>query len=145
MEAKQAASVPTPTTGNPPTIDTPPLIELVEHLSRDLQQLAKNEAALAKHELLEGFTAAKRDAVGLALGAAALAGGALALLSAAILALALVVPAWLAALVVGAVASGVGALLLLTGKARLARLHWRPEHTLQNLRRDAEAIKRAAT
>ncbi|HVY25135.1 MAG TPA: phage holin family protein [Polyangiaceae bacterium] len=137
--------MPTPTTGTPPTIDTPPLTELVEHLSRDLQQLAKDEAALAKHELVKGLNAAKQDAIALALGAAALAGGAMALLLAAILALALVVPVWLAALLVGAVTSGAGALLLLNGKAKLARLHLKPEHALESLRRDAEAIKRAAT
>jgi len=137
--------VPTPTTGTPPRVNTPPLTEIVQHISRDFQELAKTEAALAKHELSEGLNAAKREAAALALGAAALAGGALALLSAAILALALIMPAWLAALIVGATVSGVGVVLLLTGKSKLARLHLTPDNTLEGLRRDAEAIKRAAT
>jgi membrane glycosyltransferase len=143
MEPNRAASPTLPKTDTSPA--TPPLTELVEHLGRDLQQLAKSEAALAKHELLEGLTAAKRDAAALVLGASTLAAGGLALLSSAILALALVMPAWLAALIVGAVASGMGGLLVLTGKAKLARLHVAPEHAFESLRRDAKAIKRAAT
>lgn len=123
--------------------ESQPLAELIGRLSNDLRLLAKEETALAKRELGERLDEAKRQATTLALGASAVAGGALVLLAAAVLGLALIVPAWLAALVVGVVAVGGGGLLVMTGKARLSRVRVTPEQALKGLRRDVDAIKGA--
>ena len=125
--------------------ESQPLAELVGRLSSDLRLLAKEEAELAKRELSEKLDQAKLQAATLALGASAAAGGALLLLAAAVLGLALVVPAWLAALVVGLIVLGAGGLLVATGKAKLARIRVQPDRALAGLRRDVDAIKGAVS
>ncbi|HEY6080708.1 MAG TPA: phage holin family protein [Polyangiaceae bacterium] len=123
--------------------ESQPLTELIGRLSSDLRLLAKEETELAKRELSEKLEQAKLQAATLALGASAAAGGALLLLAAAVLGLALLVPAWLAALVVGLIVLGVGGLLVATGKAKLARIQVRPDRALAGIRRDVDAIKGA--
>jgi uncharacterized membrane protein len=110
-----------------------------------LRTLAKQEAELAKHELGDRLNEAKRQAVPLTLGAVALIGGSLTLLAAAVLALGLVLPVWLAALLVGVVMVVVGGTSVWSGKTKLAHLSFTPEATLENVRRDVRAIKRGAT
>ena len=122
-----------------------PLAELVEHLSLDLKTLVHEETALAKHELSDGFESAKREAAVLAAGAGALAAGALVLLAAGVLALATVLPAWSAALVVGIAVSLIGALLVLSGRAKLQQVKLKPTRALENVQKDLSSIKRAAT
>lgn len=122
-----------------------PLAELGAHLAEDLKLLARQEAALAKSELSEGINQAKVELVGLALSGAALAAGGLVLLTAAVLALALVMPAWSAALVVGLVVSLLGAVLLVTSKAKLSQLKLKPERAFENVAKDLTTIKKAAT
>lgn len=122
----------------------PPLTALVGRLSDDLQQLARREAQLAKHELSESFDRAKQQVVALAIGTAALAVGLLTLVAAAVAALAVVLPVWAASLLVGAVLSGVGVVLFLNGKAQLARVSFAPDHAIRSLQNDVSAIKKAA-
>jgi hypothetical protein len=55
-----------------------------------------------------------------------------------------VLPAWAAATAVGVALSALGALLLLRGKARLARLDLKPEKALESVRRDVDAVQEAA-
>lgn len=123
----------------------PPLTELVGRLSDDLQQLARREAQLAKHELSENLDRAKQQVAGLVVGAAALIAGLLTLLAAAVLALATAMAAWAAALLVGGVALGVGAVLFLNARAQLARVSFAPDRAIQGVQNDLTAIKRAAT
>jgi predicted phage tail protein len=125
--------------------ESPPLGNLFERLADDLKLLARQEVDLAKHELGDSFDQAKQQAATLALGAAALGAGLLVLLAAAVLGLALLMPAWLAALIVGGLVSMGGAVLVLSGKAKLSRVNFKPERTLESMSRDVSAIKRAAT
>ena len=125
--------------------ESPPLAELVGRLSTDLKLLAREETELAKRELGEKVDEAKMQVAALALGGSAIAGGALVLLAAAVLGLAVVMPAWLAALIVGIVVAGTGGLLVMTGKAKLSRINVKPERTLEGLRRDVSAIKGAVS
>lgn len=122
-----------------------PLAEAIERISSDLKELAHQEVALAKREIGDTVSVAKEQALTLAIGGAALIGGLLVLLSAAVLALALALPAWLAALIVGVVVAGGGVALVMSGKAKLSRLRLFPDHTLESVARDVNAIKRAAT
>lgn len=124
--------------------ETSPLADLVGKLSDDLKLLTRQEAELAKRELSESFNQAKREAAQLALGGVALGAGFLVLLAAAVLALATVMPAWGAALVVGAVLSLLGTMLMVVGKSRLAKVNFRPQRTLDSMERDIAAIKQAA-
>lgn len=122
----------------------PPLTALMSRLSEDLQQLARREAQLAKHELSESLDRAKRPVLGLAIGTATLALGALTLVAAAVAGLALAMPIWAAALIVGGVLNVVGAVLFLNGRAQLARVSFAPDQTIQSLQKDVSAIKKAA-
>ena len=125
--------------------ESPPLAELFDRLAADLKLLARQEADLARHELGDSLAQAKQQAATLVLGAAALSAGVLVLLAAAVLGLALLIPAWTAAFVVGGVVSIAGALLVLTGKAKLSRINFKPEHTLAGVSKDVSTIKTAAT
>jgi len=58
-----------------------------------------------------------------------------------ILALATVLPAWLAALIVGLVVAGVGALLLQRGRVALAHTDLAPRQTMATLAADVDAVK----
>ena len=125
--------------------ESPPLADLFGRLSTDLRTLAKQEADLAKHEIGDRLNEAKRQALPLTLGAVAVIGGSLALLAAAVLALGLVLPVWLAALLVGVVLVAGGATSLWSGTTKLAHVNFKPEATLESVRRDVNAIKRGVT
>jgi uncharacterized membrane-anchored protein YhcB (DUF1043 family) len=64
------------------------------------------------------------------------------LLMAAVYALALVLPAWLAALIVGVVAMVVGFVMVQSGKKQLEPSQLAPERTMQSLNKDKDAIQR---
>ncbi len=122
-----------------------PLTQLVSKLSDDLQQLARREAQLAKHELNESFNRAKTQVAALVIGGAALSAGLLTLMAAAVAGLATTMPVWAAALLVGGATSVLGVVLFLNAKAHLARVSFAPDQALQGLHSDVSAIKRAAT
>jgi uncharacterized membrane protein YqjE len=122
--------------------EEPTVAELVNDLSQQTSTLIREELRLAQVELQQK---GKHAGMGLGLfsGAGLLAffGGAC-LVTTAILALALVLPDWLAALIVAAAllaAAGVAALL---GKKEVQQATpAKPEQTLENLPRDVRAVK----
>jgi hypothetical protein len=83
--------------------------------------------------------------VALALGGAALGAGALVLLAALVLVLGLLMPVWLAALLVGGCFTAAGAVVFLRARAKLSEVQLMPERTIQNVQRDVAAVKGAAT
>jgi hypothetical protein len=121
-----------------------PLSVIVDKLSADLKQLAREERELAGRELGEKLDAAKAQATTLALGGAAVFGGALTLLAAIVLGLAVLLPAWIAALIVAVPLVAGGGILIATGASGLSRISIKPQQTLANMRRDVAAIKEAA-
>ena len=123
-----------------------PVGELVQLLTRQVSDLARDEVELAKTEL-----AVKGKAAGVGggmLGAAGivtlLALGALT--AAAILGLATVIDhAWIAALIVGAVYLAIAGVLALTGKKSIQRATpLMPEQTSESVKEDVEWIKTRA-
>jgi uncharacterized membrane protein YqjE len=126
--------------------DEPTTGQLLSRLTEQLSTLVRDEAALA---VVEVKTKAKAAGVGVGvLAGAGLFGflGLCALVACAVIALALVWPAWLAALAVGA------ALVLLAGALgtfALAKLRKGvppvPQETVANVKDDAEIIRRAVT
>ena len=122
----------------------PSVGELLTQLSEETSRLVRNELALAKVEMIDK---AKHAGVGAGLFSAAgiLAHfGAAVLIATAILALDLVMPAWLAALIIGIVvliAAGVAALL---GKKQVSQAGPpAPERTIDNVKRDIDTVKEA--
>ena len=120
------------------------LPELTRRLADDFKLLARQETELAKRELTEKLSQAARQAVQLALGSGALFLGLLVLIAAAVLALATVMPAWGAALLIGGSLSLLGVVLVLSGKTKLSRIDLKPQQTVEGVRQDVAAIKKAA-
>ena len=115
--------------------------ELFGDLAGQTGTLVREEVALAKAELTQTATQAGKDIGVLVIGGAVAYAGLLALLAAVILALATVLPAWLAALIVGLVVAGVGALLLQRGRAALAHTDLAPRQTMATLAADVDTVK----
>jgi hypothetical protein len=119
--------------------------ELLTDLSGELRRLAHAEVKLAMVEARRKARRAGRGAG--ALGAAALLGliGLCVLVASAVLALALVLPGWLAALLVGGAALVLAGLAALFGRAFLRRaLPPVPQWALTSVREDIETIRKGA-
>jgi Putative Actinobacterial Holin-X, holin superfamily III len=120
--------------------------ELVKDLSREVSDLVRQEIALARAEMTEKGRKAGRGA-GMLSGAAvfglAAVGGSMATL---ILLLDLVMPAWLAALIVTAVYAAAAAVLGLRGKAEISGAgSSAPEQTVESVKEDVQWAKTRAT
>jgi len=102
--------------------------------------LVRQEFALATAEI-KASTRSLLTAVGsIAVGGAVLFAGFLGLLAAATLALALILSAWLAALIVGFVVTLVGAAMLYGGIKKLEPAKLTPQLTIESLKRDKDLL-----
>ena len=109
---------------------------LLSDLASESLLLIRQEVALLKAELHEKFSRVGQGATALGAGALIAYSGWLVLLAAAVLGLATVLPAWLAALIVGLLVLGIGAALLLIGKNRFGGQSLVPSRTVRTLRED---------
>jgi hypothetical protein len=118
------------------------LFALISDLPRLLIQLLKAELAHLKAEFAEKAKYAGVG-IGLMVVAATLAFFALGtLVAAAILGLALVLPAWLSALIVGVAILLIAAVLVFAGISSFKRMNGvAPQETLESIHEDAEALK----
>ncbi|MEW9549157.1 phage holin family protein [Nonomuraea sp. NPDC050783] len=119
--------------------------KLVNDLSEQVSRLVKDELRLAKMELT---AKGKRAGLGAGLfgaaGTAAFYGGAV-LVAAVVLLLALVMPGWLAALIVGVVLLIAAAVLGLIGKNQVKRATPPvPEETIASVKADIDMVKERA-
>jgi len=116
--------------------------ELVSRLSTEMSSLVRGELELARLELTEK---AKHTGKGAgAFGAAGLVAlyGVGVLIAAAILALALVMDAWLAAVLVGVVLLIIAGGIALFGKKQVSEgTPMKPERATESLKRDVETVK----
>jgi amino acid transporter len=115
--------------------------ELFADLSREVTKLFRQEIRLAKTEMTQKATQAGKDVGFLAVGGVLAYTGLLAIVAAIILALALVLPAWLAAFIVGVVIVGIGAFLALRGLGKLKRTELAPRQTVETIQEDATWAK----
>jgi hypothetical protein len=120
--------------------------ELVKNLSREVSDLVRQEIALARAEMMQKGRKAGRGA-GMLSGAAVLGlaavGGSMATL---ILLLDLVLPTWLAALIVTAAYAAVAAVLGLRGKQEISEAGTpTPERTVESVKEDVQWAKTRAT
>jgi hypothetical protein len=111
-------------------------VDLLSDLVDETGLLLRQEVALLTAELGEKFSRASQGGIVLAAGAMIAFSGWLVLLSAAVLGLAIVLPVWLAALIVAVLALLIGGICLLVGRARLAARSLVPGRTLRSLRED---------
>jgi uncharacterized membrane protein YqjE len=125
-------------------LDAPPSIgELLAGLANDVQQLIRGEIALGRAELDEKLQRVLRSAIWL-LGGALLGFAGLVLLLegvAAILAISIPIPAWAAALIVGAVIILIGVALAWSGMAAVSLKKLAPDRTVSNVQKDVEVMK----
>ncbi|MGH3508125.1 MAG: phage holin family protein [Nocardioidaceae bacterium] len=127
-----------------PSHKEPSVGELMTQLSEQTSRLVRDELALAKVEMTEK---AKHAGIGAGLFSAA---GLLALfglgtlIATAVLALDLVLPAWLAALIVALAVLAAAGIAALVGKQRVQQATpAAPEQAIENIKQDVETVKEA--
>jgi membrane protein len=130
----------------PPALEDRSLGQLVTELSDEIGTLVRQEIRLAKTELGEKASQAKRGGAMVVGGALLAYGGALALIGALVLALvALGVPPWAAALIGAVTIAGGGYVLVRIGLAALTPSEFVPRQTLETLKEDASWPKSRAS
>lgn len=122
-------------------IEERPLAELFSDLVNETTTLVRNEVALAKVEMTQKVTKAGRNVGSLVVGGAIGYAALLAICAAVILLLAYVMPAWLAALVVGIVIAIVAWALISKALTALRTMDMKPQETVESLKEDARWIK----
>jgi hypothetical protein len=116
--------------------------DLVRHLLDQVSTLFRQELSLATAELSRTLTALIVGVTSVAVAGALLFAGLLVLLFAAVTGLALVLPAWLAAVVVGVVVVLIGASLLGVGVSRFKAAAVPPKRSGESLRKDKDVLTR---
>lgn len=120
-----------------------PTSELSRRLLTDVRLIFGRQAQLAKLELEDKGSRLRTAGVEIAAAAVVAVFGVGVLIAAAVLALTIVLPAWAAALIVGAVLVAVAAVLFLLGRARLRSLgSLAPTETIEAAREDVAWIRR---
>ena len=128
----------------PARTEEPTIGALVHDLSQQLPDLIRSELRLAQAEVTE-----KGKRAGLGVGMFSVAGllayfGVAVLIATAILALDLVLPAWLAALIVALVLLAAGGLVALAGKKQVAQASPpKPERAIEGVKEDIATVKGA--
>ena len=120
-----------------------PTGELFRRLFADVRLVVERQAQLAKLELEDKGSRLRTAGVEIAAAVFVAVFGLGVLIAAAVLALTIVLPAWAAALIVGAVLVAVAAVLFLMGRARLRSLgSLAPTETIEAAREDVAWIRR---
>ena len=120
-----------------------PTSELFRRLLTDVRLIFGRQAQLAKLELEDKGSRLRTAGVEIAAAVFVAVFGVGVLIAAAVLALTIVLPAWAAALIVGAVLVAVAAVLFLMGRARLRSLgSLAPTETIEAAREDVAWIRR---
>lgn len=115
-----------------------PLGSLLSELAQETTLLVRKEVELARAEMSEKVSEATTGVTSLAAGGAVAFCGLIFLLLSATYALALVMDAWLAALIVGVVTLVVGLGVLAAGRSKLSARNLQPRRTIQTLQEDTQ-------
>jgi uncharacterized membrane protein YqjE len=115
---------------------------LLRGILMDLRTLIREEVALARVEIREQAGRAKAAALSFGIAVAALAFGGIFLLIALATAIADLLnwPVWAGFLIVAVVLSGVGMVMLTSGRKQLQSVHAVPEETISTLKENSEWI-----
>ncbi|MCF7203090.1 phage holin family protein [Pseudomonas oligotrophica] len=114
---------------------------LLRQLTREVPALFTKELALAKAELGESLRATKAGVASVATGGAVLLAGFIVLLFAGVYGLATMMPAWLAALIVGGIVVIIGMVMVAAGKKKFEASSFKPDRTIHSLNKDKEAVR----
>ena len=125
--------------------DAQSLAGLLRTLASDVSTLLTKEVALAKAEVRAAAAQTKAGVASMAGGAALTFAGVIILLLAPMYGLALVMPLWLSALIVGGIALGIGVAMLKAGQSKVEPEAFVPHRTAENLKKDAQHVKRSAS
>ena len=129
-----------PAVGSMPSAQS--TLGLVSHLIGELSALFRHEIALARAEIRESAQRATAGVVSIAIGAFVLFIALLTTVAAGVLALALVLPAWLAALAIGAGMGAIGYGIFRSGRRRLDMSNLKLTRAPESLRKDAATLTR---
>jgi hypothetical protein len=115
--------------------------DLFSELAAETGTLVRQEVALAQVEITGKATRASKQigylAVGGAIGYAAM----LAIMAGIIIALSNIIPAWAAALVVGAIVGAISFFLISSAIERLKNTNLKPEESVESIKEDAQWLK----
>lgn len=118
-----------------------PLGELFSELAAETGTLLKKEVALVKVEMRNKASKAGHASAIIAAGGGVAALGAMTLTAAIVLLLATVLPAWLAATLVGIVVATIGGIVLAAGIKALKGIDAAPRETMLTLQQDKNWLK----
>lgn len=107
---------------------------LITELTHETTTLFRQEVQLAKAELSQKVSQAGSGAAELAIGGLIAFIGLQALVAAAIIGLATAMQWWLAALIVGIIVAGIGAILVMRGITNLKARNLTPQRTINSIR-----------
>ena len=125
----------------------PTVAQLLTGLMQDAQRLLRHEVALAIHELRGELRTTIRAVLylSLGLGLAALGGWLLLLMLVHLLQALTGLPLWACYSLVGGLFAGIGVVLLVRGKRRLAPRHLVPQHTVETMQENVQRLNAQVT
>lgn len=117
---------------------------LLSQLVNEATTLFSKELTLARVEVSESISEAKKGMASMISGGSVLYAGFLFLLLAAVVGLAQVVEFWLSSLIIGGVVAIIGLIMVQSGKKKMEPSSLKPEHTLNSLEKDQQAVRGAS-
>lgn len=115
--------------------------DLFSELAGETGTLIRQEVALAQAELTSKATTAGKNVGFLVMGGAVAYAGMLAIVAGVILGLANFIPAWIAAILVGAVIGVAAYILISSALSALKNADLKPNETVDSLKEDAQWLK----
>jgi len=119
--------------------------DLFSELAAETGTLVRQEVSLAKAEVTQTAAKAGKNIGFLVVGGAVAYIAALAITTAVILLLAQFIPAWISALIIGAIVAVVAYLMISAALTALSKLDLVPKNTLETLKEDAKWLKKEMT
>ena len=119
--------------------------DLFSELANETGTLIRQEVALAQAEMTRKATVAGRHAASLAIGGAIGYGAFLTLLAAVVAILSVMMPVWLAAAIVAAMAGAASYFMINSALAKFRNSDLAPSETVATLKEDAQWLKKQMT
>ena len=119
--------------------------ELFSELAAETGTLVRQEVALAQVELTAKATSVGKNVGFLAIGGAVGYAAVLAILAGVIVGLSSLMPAWLAAILVGGVVGIAAFVLISSALDELKNTNFKPEETVESIKEDAQWLKNQVT
>lgn len=116
--------------------------ELFSELANETGTLVRQEVALAQTELTKKATSVGKNVGYLAVGGAVAYAALLAVMAAVVIGLANYIPAWSAALLVGAIVGVAAYIMISSALAALKKTDLTPRETVETLKEDAQWVKK---